>query len=141
MIVYLIRHASAGHRVNWEGDDDLRPLDERGRRQADGIVELLGRREFRRIASSPAVRCVDTVVPLAHARGLAVEHSEGLAEGAGTEAALTLFRGAGVPLVVSVHGDLIQELLGERTKKGSTTVLDVGRDGLEVLEHLPPPQA
>ena len=99
MIVYLVRHASAGHRASWDGEDRLRPLDERGARQADGIVELLARREFKRIVSSPAVRCVDTVVPLAHARGLAVEHSEALAEGAGAEAALALFRGASVPLV------------------------------------------
>ena len=52
MIVYLVRHATAGHRASWEGDDDrLRPLDDRGRRQAEGLVELLGRRDFERIVS------------------------------------------------------------------------------------------
>ena len=141
MIVYLVRHASAGHRANWDGEDQLRPLDERGARQAEGVVELLGPREFKRIVSSPAVRCVDTVVPLAHARGMAVEHSEALAESASAEAALALFRGAGVPLVACVHGDLVEELLGEHAKKGATVVLDVAPDGLEVLERLPPLQA
>jgi len=141
VIVYLVRHASAGHRANWVGDDQVRPLDERGARQADGVVELLGRREFKRIVSSPAVRCVDTVVPLAHARGLAVEHSEALAEGAGAEAAMTLFRSAAVPLVACVHGDLIEELLGERLKKGATAVLDVGPEGLDVVERFAPLQA
>jgi len=31
MIVYLVRHARAGRRAEWEGNDRLRPLDERGR--------------------------------------------------------------------------------------------------------------
>lgn len=137
MIVYLVRHATAGHRASWEGDDQLRPLDDRGRRQAEGLVELLGRRDFERIVSSPAVRCVDTVVPLADGRGLTVEPSEALAEGAGREAALELFRAAGAPLVASVHGDMVEELTGEGAKKGSTTVLDVGEDGVAVLERLP----
>ena len=136
MIVYLTRHASAGHRETWDGDDQLRPLDGRGLRQAEGLVEQLGRREFKRIVSSPYVRCVESVVPLAHARGLAVEHAEALAEGAGAEAALALFRGARVPLVACVHGDLCLELLGEKTKKGSTTVLELDGDSFEVLERL-----
>jgi 8-oxo-dGTP diphosphatase len=138
VIVYLVRHATAGHRASWEGDDDeLRPLDDRGRRQAEGLIELLGRREFERIVSSPAIRCVDTVVPLADSRGLTVEPSEALAEGAGREAALELFRAAAAPLVASVHGDMVDELTGESAKKGSTTVLEVDEDRVEVLERLP----
>jgi phosphohistidine phosphatase SixA len=138
VIVYLVRHATAGHRASWEGDDDrLRPLDERGRRQAEGLVELLGRRDFARIVSSPALRCVETVVPLANARGMPVERSEALAEGADREAALALFRSAGVPLVACVHGDMVEELIGEGAKKGSTTVLEVGQDRVEALERLP----
>jgi 8-oxo-(d)GTP phosphatase len=139
VIVYLVRHASAGHRATWEGDDDrLRPLDDRGRRQAEGLVALLGDRDFERIISSPAVRCVETVVPLANPRGIAVEPSEALAEGAGREAALALFRAPGVPLVASVHGDMVEELIGEHAKKGSTTVLDVDQDRVKVLERIPP---
>jgi len=137
VIVYLVRHATAGHRPSWEGDDRVRPLDERGVLQAAGLVELLGRRDFERIVSSPAVRCVDTVVPLADGRGLTVEASEALAEGAGREAALELFRAAGGPLVASVHGDMVEELTGEHAKKGSTIVLEVDEDRIEVLERLP----
>ena len=70
MIVYLVRHARAGKRGEWEGDDRLRPLDERGVRQAQGLVEQLSGRELRRILSSPYVRCVQSVEPLAEARGL-----------------------------------------------------------------------
>jgi len=138
VIVYLVRHASAGARANWQGDDRLRPLDLRGLRQAEGLVDQLGRRQFDRIVSSPFVRCVESVVPLAMARGLAVEHEDALAEGAGADAALALFRSATVPLVACVHGDLCQELLGEKTKKGSTTVLEVTARRLEALERLLP---
>jgi 8-oxo-dGTP diphosphatase len=136
--VYLVRCAGTVERWRWGGDEFLRPLDDRGRRQADGLVDQLGRREFRRIVSSPFVRCVETVVPLAHARGLAVEHADALAEGADAEAVLEVFRSACVPLVACVHGDFIRELLGEEAAAGSTTVVELGRLGVAVRERLQP---
>jgi phosphohistidine phosphatase SixA len=138
VIVYLVRHASAEARETWGGDDRLRPLDNRGLRQAEGLVEQLGRREFRRIVSSPYVRCVETVVPLAHARGLAVEHSEALGEGADAGAALALFRSARIPLVACVHGDLAEELLGEAARARSTAVVELQDDEVAVRERLTP---
>jgi phosphohistidine phosphatase SixA len=139
MIGYLVRHARAGRRAEWDGDDRLRPLDERGRRQAEGLVAQLAGREFRRILSSPYVRCVETVMPPAEARGLTVEPDDALAEGAGSHAALGLLRRVDKPLVACVHGDLVEELLGEKMKKGATAVLDLSADGFEVLERLEPP--
>jgi 8-oxo-(d)GTP phosphatase len=139
MIVYLVRHARAGRRANWEGDDRLRPLDERGRRQADGLVAQLAERELTRILSSPLSRCVETVVPLAQARGLAVEPDEALAEGAGSRAALGLLEDGEQPVVACVHGDLVEELLGTKLKKGATAVLELTGEGVEVLERLAPP--
>ncbi len=138
MIVYLVRHARAGKRREWEGDDRLRPLDERGVRQAQGLVEQLADRDVGRILSSPYVRCVQTVEPLAEARGLPLEHEDALAEGAGAAAALLLLQGAGDDVVVSVHGDLVEELLGRKLKKGATAVLELN-GAVEVLEDLPPP--
>jgi phosphohistidine phosphatase SixA len=139
VIVYLVRHARAGRRAEWDGDDRLRPLDQRGRRQAEGLVAQLAGREFRRILSSPYVRCVETVLPLAEARGLSVEPDDALAEGAGSHAALGLLRRVGEPLVACVHGDLVEDLLGEKMKKGATAVLDLTADGFEVIERLDPP--
>ncbi len=140
MIVYLVRHARAGHRETWSGEDDtLRPLDERGQRQAEALVAQLAERDFSRVLSSPYLRCVQSVEPLAEARGLQVEAVDALAEGAGEAAALELFRGLDAPAVACVHGDLAQMLLGENLKKGATAVLDVGDDGLDVLERLDPP--
>jgi 8-oxo-dGTP diphosphatase len=138
VIVYLVRHARAGHRETWDGDDRLRPLDERGVRQAEALVSQLAERSFSRILSSPYVRCVQSVEPLAAARGLQVEAVEALAEGAGEEPALELFRGLDAPAVASVHGDLAGALLGEGLKKGATAVLDVDGGRLEVLERLEP---
>jgi phosphohistidine phosphatase SixA len=140
MIVYLLRHARAGHRETWEGDDDrLRPLDERGRRQAEALVDQLAGRELARIVSSPYVRCVQTVGPLAEARGLQLEEDEALAEEADSCAAVELLRSGAEPVVASVHGDLFMELLGAKLKKGATAVLELNEDGLEVLERLDPP--
>lgn len=139
MIVYLVRHARAGRRADWEGDDRLRPLDERGWRQADGLVTQLAGRELTRILSSPFVRCLETVVPLAEARRLTVEQDEALAEGAGSRAALDLLHQGEEPAVACVHGDLVEELLGTKLKKGSTAVLDLTVDGVEVLERFEPP--
>jgi len=125
--VFVVRHASAGKRALWEGDDRLRPLDERGREQAEELVERLADEKFDRIVSSPYVRCVETVEPLARVRGLAVEGDEALAEGSGAEAALSRFREIGSDLVACVHGDLPEELLGSRPKKGSITPIDLER--------------
>lgn len=140
MIVYLVRHARAGHRESWEGEDDrLRPLDERGERQAEGLVDQLADSDISRILSSPYVRCVQSVEPLAAARGLPVEAVDELAEGAGEAAALELFRSLDAPAVASVHGDLAEALLDDKLKKGATAVLDVSAGGVEVLERLDPP--
>ena len=140
MIVYLVRHARAGHRESWAGEDDrLRPLDERGQRQAEGLVAQLAERDFSRILSSPYVRCVQSVEPLAEARALTVEAADELAEGAGEAAALELFRSLDELAVACVHGDLAAALLGENLKKGATAMLDVFADGVEVLERLDPP--
>jgi 8-oxo-(d)GTP phosphatase len=131
----LVRHASAGDRKNWQGDDRLRPLDPRGERQAERLVEVLAGHRLDRILTSPYVRCVQTVEPLARVRGLPVEEREELAEGAGLDAFLGLARELG-PAAVSVHGDLVEELLGESRRKGSTTLLD---GNLEPIATVPPP--
>jgi 8-oxo-dGTP diphosphatase len=139
LIVYLVRHARAGSREDWVGDDRLRPLDERGRRQAEALVDQLAGRELRLILSSPYVRCVESVEPLARRRALEVEPAEALAEGAGTAAALDLFGRSEGPLAACIHGDLAVELLGAKLKKGATAVLELGADGIEVRERLDPP--
>jgi phosphohistidine phosphatase SixA len=135
--VFLVRHGSAGERSQWEGDDRLRPLDERGRRQAEGLVPLLGDRGIGRVLTSPYVRCRETVEPLADALGLPVEERAELAEGASRETVLALVAELrGHAAVLCTHGDVVEELTGQETKKGSTLVLSV--DELRRLDYLPP---
>ena len=86
MTSVLLRHAAAGDREHWDGDDFHRPLDARGRRQSAELVGLLRPFGARRVVSSPYVRCVQTVEPLAAALGLPLELDERLAEGAGRAA-------------------------------------------------------
>lgn len=121
----IVRHASAGERDDWEGDDRLRPLDTRGFAQAARLVELLDGHEILRVLSSPARRCVQTVEPLAHARGLDVEVREELAEerqsGDGAEFVQSL---CGEDVAVGVHGGLSEAAFGESQKKAETLVID-----------------
>jgi 8-oxo-dGTP diphosphatase len=109
--VFLVRHANAGSRSRWKGDDGLRPLSAKGRRQADDIATNLARASIARIASSPATRCIETVAPLAHALGIEVETDERLAEGADPGAAVDLVLGATKGLVLCAHGDVIPAVM------------------------------
>jgi len=133
MAVLLVRHAKAGDRDDWDGPDDLRPLTPKGEAQAGALVTTLSRYDVTRVLSSPYLRCSQTVAPLAAAKGLAVEPSDDLAEGAGR---------AGVQLVGSLlaepgytvlctHGDVMEEVLDslgirrdDYARKGATWVLD-----------------
>jgi broad specificity phosphatase PhoE len=90
--LYLVRHAKAGSRRDWEGPDRDRPLSRKGRRQAEGLVELLADRPVRRVLSSPYLRCVQTVEPLAEKLGLPVEQVAALGEDAAPAEAVELLR-------------------------------------------------
>jgi phosphohistidine phosphatase SixA len=138
--VLLVRHARAGKSTS-APDDHLRPLDERGWEQAEKLVDTLAPYDARRILTSPYVRCRQTVEPLARVLRLAVEEQPELAEGSTAEDVLRLVGSLdGETAVLCTHGDVVYELLGEESKKGSTWVLDVGPDGsLERQDYLPPP--
>jgi broad specificity phosphatase PhoE len=75
-MVYLVRHAHAGSKAAWEGPDLARPLSPTGRSQAAGLVAQLRGYPVRRILSSLADRCRQTVEPLSRQRGLAVETTD-----------------------------------------------------------------
>jgi phosphohistidine phosphatase SixA len=135
MSLLLVRHASAGDPDEWERDDRERPLDERGRRQAEALVEALEGFEIERIVSSPYLRCVQTVEPLARARGLAIEHDEACGAHRLGDVPQVLERLRGQDAAVCTHGDL--PFLGDRKyKKGSVWVLD---SDLRPARYIRPP--
>lgn len=132
MAVLLVRHAVAKSRHSWHGDDDLRPLTHKGERQAASLVALLKGYKIDRVLSSPSLRCVQTVAPLAKARDLRVRREHVLAEGHGRAAARMVARllDRGDNVALCTHGDVIPdviEALGfacSKCAKGSTWVLD-----------------
>lgn len=137
-----VRHSNAGDRAAWLEHDDARPLDDLGRRQAQWLVEVMAGRQIGRILSSPAVRCVQTVEPLAAAHGVALEVEPALAEGASIEA-LSLVRELRDPesdVVLCSHGDVIGALVGDGRpcRKGSVWVLERTADGWQPSEYLKP---
>lgn len=137
MSLLLIRHAGAGDREDWEGDDLQRPLDERGRKQAERLVELLAPYPVARVVSSPADRCVQTVEPLARVRGLPVELREELGEDLQDTAGVALVRAlADDDVAVSCHGGLSDALVGESQKKGEAIVLELLDDRLVVIDRV-----
>jgi phosphohistidine phosphatase SixA len=130
----VIRHARAGERSEWEGDDRLRPLDERGGDQADALVDALAAFPITRILSSPYDRCVQTVEPLAAQRGLPIEVRDELGEEQQLTAGVALARSLiGDSVALCVHGGLSDAAFGERQKKGETLVVDA--DG-RVVERI-----
>ena len=153
-VVWMVRHADAGDRMRWTAPDAERPLSPKGRRQARALVALLvaeGAQRATRVLSSPYVRCVETVEPVAAALGVGVEPEDALAEGNSVESTLELVaRNPGA--VMCSHGDVIgdlvlwlddRRLLGDCEpvwKKASTWVLRLAEGGIAGAEYvLPPP--
>ena len=119
--VLLVRHARAGSRSGWDGEDDERPLDEHGEAQAVALGDLLALYGPRRLVSAPLVRCTRTLTPLAAALGLPVLLDEALSERAHRSqpdaAALTvraLAREGGATVVCS-QGDVIPDVVAALT--------------------------
>lgn len=148
--IFLVRHAEAGERATWQGDDRLRPLTPRGRRQAVGIADALDGQPLRHLLSSGYVRCVETLEPLAGRLGLRPEPVGWLEEGADADAALASLVAAG-DVAASTHGDVVSGILfalagasvdlgpSPRMQKGSTWVLDVERGEVTGARYVPPP--
>jgi 8-oxo-dGTP diphosphatase len=136
-VAYVVRHAKAGDRSDWSGDDRARPLTKSGQRQAEALADMLDGAPIEKILSSGYLRCMQTVEPLGTRRKLPVEPVKELEEGAGGESVLRLmqkFRGHNV--VLCTHGDVVEELLERliaqglvqrahaNMEKGSTWVLE-----------------
>jgi 8-oxo-dGTP diphosphatase len=121
----LIRHAQAGERENWTGNDLRRPLDDRGWVEAAALPDLLAAYPVEHVLASPADRCIQTVEALSRARGVEIEVRDELGEDRqeGDGAALVR-RMLGTAVAVACHGGLAEAVTGESQKKAETLVLD-----------------
>ncbi|WP_249345950.1 NUDIX hydrolase [Microbispora sp. H11081] len=112
----LLRHALAGSRQEWKGDDDQRPLDEHGLAQAEILATVLGAYRPVTLVSSHSRRCTQTLRPYAERHGLEVRKEKALSESAyDPREAGRIVRellAEPEPAVLCSHGKVLPELLG-----------------------------
>ncbi len=133
MALYLVRHAKAGQRGRWDGPDHLRPLTKAGRAQAEALAAWLANEPISRLLSSPYVRCVQTLEPLAEKLALEIEITEHLTEAIHFGPALDLLTVLPDHSVLCSHGDLIPDIMEALARRG--TVID-GAGRLAQGQHL-----
>jgi 8-oxo-dGTP pyrophosphatase MutT (NUDIX family) len=161
----LLRHASAGSKDAWPGDDLDRPLDAGGAAAADELALLLSCYGSGRVITSAAERCVATVRPYAAMTGAKLEIEPALTVGhhggrgpdaaprpdaAAGEAAGLVARivAGGLPAVVCAHRENLLPLLaaacaalgaeppaGGPLRKGGFWVLHVADGRLAAAEQ------
>jgi 8-oxo-dGTP diphosphatase len=119
MSVFVVRHAKAGNRSDWPGDDRDRPLNKAGWRQAEAIATRLAKERVASLWASPYVRCGQTLEPLGRALGLDVRIDPRLAEESAIEDVLALFGAAGDGAVLCSHGDVIPDLVHALVRRGT----------------------
>lgn len=156
--VLYVRHARAFERKNWSGDDNLRPLDKKGRRQAEMLVPELLPYHPTAIYSAYPERCQQTAGPIAAELNLPVHVDRMLGDDAwleDQEGAMAAFdkivaRG-GVPLIVSqgltipaqiarLQPKFMQDALDDlKVKKASVWVLSFNDGELTGADYLASP--
>lgn len=134
--MFLVRHASAGQRKDWPGDDGDRPLDAVGRAQAAAVAQRLAHLAPHAVLTSPALRCVQTVAPLAEALGTTSQVVNWLAVDALEAAVPSLLDLVGemgtAPAVLCTHGEVLTAVL-------PTIVPPPLRHWLDSEPSVPPP--
>lgn len=116
----LLRHAKAAAKGSWKRSDAARPLDDSGRSEAKALADLLASFAPRpRLISSTAVRCTDTLRPLAELTGAPVREEPSL-----------YIHGRSAD-----SGAAITALVREAIDSGEPTVICAHRENLPVLQE------
>jgi len=149
----LMRHAKAGKRSEYSGDDRLRPLDKIGRRQARDAATLLQAFRPHRVLAADRLRCEQTVQPVASRLGLPVHSAPALSDeawAAAPDAALAAVRELlaqpGTTLICSQGGTipgLLDRLVApgaaHPARKGSVWALSIADRGVLAADYYPRP--
>jgi 8-oxo-dGTP diphosphatase len=150
MSLFLVRHAKAGKRSQWDDDDSLRPLVAEGVRQSEVIAEAIAPLHPTALFSSPYLRCMQTLEPLGKAVGLSVVAHQLLAEGVDFIGTVDWMHTLADGAVMCSHGDVIPEVIDalerrgmevsgfRESRKGSVWVLE-RRDNAFIGGHAWPP--
>jgi 8-oxo-dGTP diphosphatase len=116
--LYLVRHAKAGERRLWEGDDLHRPLSPKGWKQAELLASRLTALDVSTLHSSPYVRCVQTLEPLADRLDAKVEIDPRLSEEVHYEPMLEMLAEVPDGAVMCSHGDMIPATISALERRG-----------------------
>lgn len=157
--VLIVRHGTAGRKARYSGDDRNRPLDARGRAQAESLVPQLLAFGASDIYAADRVRCSQTVEPLAREMDLPISLEASLTEEAYAEdpkaarrRILEIAASGGTP-VICTQGKVIPYVIDwwcaregvqpdkSRNRKGSTWILSVADGRLIAADHLASPLA
>ena len=152
--VLIVRHGTAGSKSRFSGDDKIRPLDKKGRAQAEALVAQLSTFGPTDVYAADRVRCHQTVEPLAEELGVSICNEPTLTEEAyaedpkrGRRRVLQIVRSHRTP-VICTQGKVIPDLIEwwcerdgvrpdkSRNRKGSTWVLSLAGGRLVAADHI-----
>jgi 8-oxo-dGTP pyrophosphatase MutT (NUDIX family) len=152
--VLVVRHGTAGRKSRFSGDDTKRPLDKRGRAQAEALVAQLMAFGVTDVYAADRLRCRQTVQPLAEELGVAIQNEPTLTEESyaknpkrGRHRVLSIAAQEGIP-VICTQGKVIPDLIAwwcerdgvrpdkSRNHKGSTWVLSLAAGRLVAANHI-----
>jgi 8-oxo-(d)GTP phosphatase len=152
--VLIVRHGTAGSKSRFSGDDKIRPLDKKGRAQAEALVAQLSTFGPTDVYAADRVRCHQTVQPLAEELGVIISNEPTLTEEAyadnpkrGRRRALQIAESHRTP-VICTQGKVIPDLIAwwcdrdgvrpdkSRNRKGSTWVLSLVDGHLIAADHI-----
>lgn len=157
--VLIVRHGTAGSKSRYKGDDRKRPLDKRGRAQAESLVGVLLAFGADTLYAADRVRCEQTLEPLAEELETTIHREPSLTEEAYSEdrkaarrRVLEIAGRDGVP-VICTQGKVIPDLIQwwcerdgvrpdkSRNRKGSTWVMSIADGKLIAADHIESPLA
>jgi 8-oxo-(d)GTP phosphatase len=152
--VLVVRHGTAGSKSRFSGDDKMRPLDKKGRAQAEALVAQLSAFGPTDVYAADRLRCYQTVEPLAEELGVTICNEPALTEEAyadnakrGRKRILQIAQLHRNP-VICTQGKVIPDLIAwwcerdgispdkSRNRKGSTWVLSLADDRLVSADHI-----
>lgn len=155
--VLIVRHGTAGSKKRYKGDDRNRPLDKKGRQQAQLLVNELLPFGPASLYAADRLRCTQTIKPLAGKLGTQITAEPTLTEEAywqdrdtARQRVLEIASADGTP-VICTQGKVIPDLIQwwcdrdgirpakSRNSKGSTWVLSLADGKLVSADHIASP--